>query len=202
MKVEDVYDKFEVPENLRVHMLRVTMVAMTIVNGWNGHDLDKEIVRKGALVHDLANIVKFKLEDGSPLKEKQAEMINKYGSDDHLATEKMLRELGIDDQLIEIVQGKSFGNAIEVEKSGSWPLKILFYSDMRVTPSGVVDLETRLNDVVTRLERYRDDPKKGKLMESVREIESELQKMTNTNLSAINDNMTTEDQVQLLETEV
>jgi putative nucleotidyltransferase with HDIG domain len=202
VRIGEVYDKFGIPENLREHLLRVTRVAMLISDGWKNDGLDKELVRKGALVHDLANIVKFKLEEDSPLKQKQEEVIAKYGEADHEATEKMLLELGMDKEVIEMVQRKSFGNAIEIEKSNSWPLKILFYSDMRVVPTGVVDLETRLLDVVTRLDRYRNHPQKEHLLKSARSVAKQIQTMTNTHLESITDEMVSVNQGELLEMDI
>jgi hypothetical protein len=66
-------------------------------------------------------------------------------------------------------------------------------------PSGVVDLETRLNDVVTRLEKYRNHPDKDKLMASAREIEKQIQQMTTTNLSGINNGVVEETMESLLD---
>jgi hypothetical protein len=184
MKIKEVYEQFGIPLNLREHMLKVTNIARLIADGWK-EEIDKNQLVRASLVHDLANIVKFKLDPGSDLIEKQKETIEKFGADDHVATEKMLRDLGLEEALIKIVQMKSFGNAIEVAQSDNWILKILFYSDMRVVPSGVVDLETRLNDVVTRLEKYRTHPQKNELMQSARDVEKQVQAMTETNLSGI-----------------
>ena len=202
MKIRDVYERFGIPENLQEHMLRVTKIAMMIANGWRGDGLDKEIIVRAGLVHDLANIVRFKLDEGSDLKVRQKETIERYGDNDHAATEKMLRELGMDEALIEIVQGKSFGNAIEIGKGDNWPLKILFYSDMRVVPSGVVDLETRLTDIVTRLDKYRNHPKREQLLESAREVGKQIQGRTSIRLEDITDRVVSEDLKVLLETEV
>lgn len=186
MKARDIYQKFGIPENLQKHMLRVTRVGILITEGWKG-EINKDLIIKAGLVHDLANMVKFKLDTVSELIEKQKEVITKYGSDDHTATEKMLREIGVSEEIIEVVQNKSFGNAIKVVSGDNWPLKILFYSDMRVIPTGVVDLETRLNDVVTRLEKYKNNPDKDKLIESAREIEKQIQEKTITELNEISD---------------
>jgi hypothetical protein len=184
MITKEVYAQFGIPLNLQEHMLKVSNIARLIAEGWK-EELDKTKLVRASLVHDLANIVKFKLDPGSDLIDKQKETIEKYGADDHAATEKMLRELGLEEDLIKVVQMKSFGNAIEVAQSDNWILKILFYSDMRVVPSGVVDLETRLNDVVTRLEKYRTHPQKNELMQSARDVEKQVQAMTETNLSGI-----------------
>jgi len=202
VKVSAIYQQFGIPINLQEHMLRVTKVAMMITDGWKDKDLNKEIIVRAGLVHDLANIVRFKLEEDSELKSKQKETIEKYGDDDHIATEKMLRELGMDNDLIEIVQKKSFGNAIEIVESANWPLKILFYSDMRVVPDGVVDMETRLTDIMNRLEKYRNHPQRKQLLASARKVEEEIQSVTNVSLGKITDNLVSENLDALLETEI
>jgi hypothetical protein len=201
VKVRDIYKCFGIPQNLREHMLRVAKVGRIIAGGWKG-EINKSLIIKAGLVHDLANIVKFQLDEGSDLIPKQKEVIEKYGSDDHLATEKMLRELGLDEKIIEMVQRKSFRNAIEVAKGNDWPLKILFYADLRVMPAGVTDLETRMNDAVTRLEKYRVHPQKEELMQNAREVEKQIQAMTTVNLEEINDESVKDDLELLLDEEI
>ena len=201
MKAKEVYQRFAIPQNLQEHMLRVTRVEMMIIDGWKTK-IDKSRVIRAGLVHDLANIVKFKLDKDSELVPLQKIIIEKYGNDDHIATEKMLIELDLDKELIEIVQMKSFGNAIEVAHSDNWPLKILFYSDMRVMPTKVDSLDNRLNDVVTRLEKYRNHPQKDKLIQSAHEVEKQIQKMTNTNLLEITDSVVSVNLSDLLEIEI
>jgi hypothetical protein len=202
VNVTSIYQHFGIPKNLQEHMQRVASVANVIMEGWLSKNLDKKIIVKAALVHDLANIVKFALEDGSPLKSKQLETITKYGSDDHLATELMLKELGVSDEIIELVQNKSFGNAIKVEQSQSWPLKILFYADMRVIPTGIVNLNTRLKDVTTRLEKYRNHPQKEQLITATKKIEVQIQSQTKTDLSRINNEIINNHVAALLNTNI
>ncbi len=186
MKIKDIYAHYAIPKNLQEHMLRVTRVGMLITDNWNGQ-INRKLIVNAALVHDLANIVKFKVEEGTELALAKKEMIRKYGGDDHLATEKMLRELKSGEEIIELVQKKSFGNVIEVANGTNWPLKVLLYADMRVAPSGVTEMETRLKEAIARIDKYKESQLKEKLLESARVIEKQIQEKTYLDLKLIAD---------------
>jgi len=67
--IQNIYDKFNILPNLRMHMIRVAGVANLICDNWHGNNLPnenwngKQLGRNDiiatALVHDLGNIVKF-----------------------------------------------------------------------------------------------------------------------------------------------
>lgn len=197
MKISEVYKKFSITPNLQEHMLTVTKVALFIVDHWTGSKLDKDRIKKAALVHDLGNIVKFDfvthsefLEDEQKRveywKEKQREVIEKYGSDDHEATKMMLNELGFGSDSIEVVSSKSFGNSVAVKNSNNWDLKILLYSDLRVLPWGVGTLEERFKDISERMTQYNKRPDLDNLFQACRDIEKEIQANVDIPLSEIN----------------
>lgn len=196
MTIVEIYDKFGIPPNLRQHMLRVAGFVRLISDSWKTTNLDSSGLMKAALLHDVGNLVKFDfvkhpefLGDGQKRieywKVKQREFIDLFGGDDHLATEKILEELKVEKRVTELVAGKSFGKAETIRSGNDWELKILLYADMRISPSGLTNLETRLNDVVTRIEKYRNDPKKEKLVEACRDIEKEIQERIMINLEII-----------------
>ena len=47
--------------SLQLHMYRVTAVASRIVDNWKGQNLDKKEIIIACLLHDIGNIIKFKL---------------------------------------------------------------------------------------------------------------------------------------------
>lgn len=119
-------------------------------------------MNKITLVHDLGNVVKFDLDKNPEFlgeeqaninywKDVQRSVKEKYGTDDHEVTKKMLEEVGATKDLVDVVLNKSFGNSKEIKDSDNWPLKILYYADMRTLPLGVGTLKERMKDVRERM---------------------------------------------------
>jgi len=108
MKLLEVYKKFGSPPNLQEHMLRVCGVTTYIGKHWIGKEgVDWVRVKAISLLHDIGNVVKLDFEKypqflGEEIKNVdhwkaiQKEAVEKYGRDDHGATEKMLTELGVE----------------------------------------------------------------------------------------------------------
>jgi len=197
MKIVEIYRKFGIPPNLQQHMIWVAGVAEFITDHWKGGQIDKNRLIKASLVHDLGNIVKFNFDKypeflGEEIKniefwkQKQSEIISKYGSDDHLVTQKMLNEIGLDNKSIEVISAKSFANAVETLNSNDWYLKILLYSDMRVLPFGICTLEERLEDIMKRMPQYYSRPDIKDLLDACRKIEVEIQQNINCDVEEIN----------------
>jgi len=163
----------------------------SVIINWN-------IVIKSALLHDLGNIVKFDLEkhpeifkaEGENIehwKKMQKEMIDKYGVDDHAATRKMLAELRVDDRIVKIILSKTFGNSKEIAAGNNWHAKILLYADLLVAPSGIVTLNSRLEELIKRSIRYSSRPDYPELIEAARDIEKQIQEKVAVPLSEISD---------------
>ena len=201
MKVAEIYEKFGIPPNLQEHMLKVCGIVEFVQKHWSGKDIvDWDLIKKIALLHDLGNIVKFDF-DKHPefLGEEQAnvehwkqiqnKVVTKYGSDDHEATEKMLKEIGLKENAIEIILDKSFGNSIETRNSNNWPLKVLYYADLRTLPFGIGTLEERITDVKDRIPKYSNRPDFNDLVEACREIEKQIQNNLNVPVGNITDDV-------------
>lgn len=130
MKINEVYKKFGTPPNLKEHMIRVCGIVSLLENNWKGEQVDWILTKKIALLHDLGNVVRFDLDSYSEFlgneqknvekwKVIQDEVIKKYGTDDHEATQKMLNEIGLEQDAIETILNKSFGNVIFTMKSNN-----------------------------------------------------------------------------------
>lgn len=113
-----------------------------------------DLVKKGALLHDLGNIVKFKfehlpnlIEEGKEQywREVQKEFAAKYGVDTHEATRKIAQEVGVTGKLLDDILLSDWENL-----SGSLERAIVIYADSRVGPFGIVSLEERLKDLRKR----------------------------------------------------
>jgi hypothetical protein len=185
MKISELYEKYNIPPNLKDHMFRVAGVASFIADHWIGSGIDKTALIKCALVHDLGNMVKFDFDKhaeflGNEQKniEKwikiQKEMIAKYGEGDNEATNKILKEIGFPSDLTELIYSKRFLNSIHTLKFGDFILKILHYSDLRVTPYGVDTLLGRFAEMKGR-GQYNDKLEREDLIQACIELEKQIQ---------------------------
>jgi len=199
MKISEIYKKFGVSPNLQEHMERAFGVVSLIEKHWKGQEkVDWDLTKKMALLHDLGNIVKFDFEKhpeflGSERanieywKKIQAEMVGKYGSDDNEATKIMLMEIGIDQNVVDMIFTKRFTHSVETEKSSSWLLKILYYADLRALPLGIGTLEERLDDIRERYNPiYTCRPDFENLLEACRKIEKEIHDNLDFSVNDIN----------------
>ena len=167
-----VYDRFSVMPNLREHMLRVAAVGAIICDNWTGPKIDRDMVVSVLLVHDLGNIVKFKLGtaeseqmvktsggEGTDWISVQKETIERYGTNDHAATRNMAMELCVGARFLHLLDGtaKLYHNVDEVLRTGDLELKLCCYSDERVGPYGIISAKQRLDDLVNR---YKDNKEK------------------------------------------
>lgn len=160
MKIAEIYKEYQVPKNLQEHMFRVASVAKIVLSKIE-QDIDSDSIIQACLVHDLGNIVKFTLdnediirnpEDVLFLKELQKKFIDRYGEDDHVATKKILDEIGVVERVkdLALVLG-SKGEGLQVVAQGkNLEAKIFIYCDARVSPYDIVSVEERLRDLKSR----------------------------------------------------
>jgi hypothetical protein len=159
--VIEIYKEYEVMPNLQDHMLRVAAVAFLICDGFN-EPIEKEEIISACLLHDMGNIIKFNLEHfpeslepkgldyWTKIKEKY---IEKYGKDDHVATKIIAKEIGVSNNIIELIEYVGFFKATINEFEKLFKYKICNYSDMRVCPYGVLSLRERISEAHGR---YKD----------------------------------------------
>ena len=81
---------------------------------------------------------------------------------------------------------KSFGNSSAVKNSNNWPLKILYYADLRTLPSGIGTTKERLDDVRVRMPKYTNRPDFGDLVSACLEIEKQIQQNLDVPVSRVN----------------
>ena len=157
--------------NLQMHQLRVAGVANLIGTAMSGQTIDINNITLACLLHDMGNIIKFKL-DAFPefLKPEgldywigvQKEYIDRYGTDEHVATMRIARQVLIQDsrfriheseRILELVDAIGFLNAKANFETNDFGKKIASYADMRVKPQGVTSLAGRLEDGRTRFSK-------------------------------------------------
>jgi len=194
MHIFDIYNKYNIMPSLQTHMLRVAGVASFICENFN----EKELINTNniifaCLLHDMGNIIKFDLslfphfvksEGFDYWKNVQDEFINKYGTDEHIATYMIVKELGVSKQILKLVQSIGFSNSKNNYYTDDFNCKICAYSDFRVTPYGVDTLENRLKDgkirfIKNKMKTY--NPKLDKFDEFViyiKKMENQIFKKT------------------------
>lgn len=157
MNIIDIYNKYHLPENLQMHMLRVAACSNLIIDNWTGKEIDKEAIIRVSLLHDMGNMVKIpedfsKDEEFIKIRKKYFE---KYGTNDHKINLEIGKIEGLSDKEITILDGKRSRKNEETLKSDSYERKICAYCDQRVAPDGVVGIKERLEDAKIR---YKDKP--------------------------------------------
>ena len=176
MNILEIYNKYHLPENLQMHMLRVAACSNLIIDNWNGLDIDKQAIIRVCLLHDMGNMVKIP-EDFSK-DEKFIKIRKKY-------FDKYEKELAI-------LDGKRSRKNEETLKSNSYERKICAYCDQRVAPDGVVSIKERLEDAKVRyknkpLSVWSNEEKANHLIDCSLGIEKQIMEHCKLNTDDIND---------------
>lgn len=171
--------------SLQMHQLRVAAVAKTICDNFRS-PLDGSNVAITCLFHDMGNIIKsdltyfpeFVKPEGLEYWQKvKDEFVQKYGTDEHVATRAIAREIPLPSPALAYLDTIGFYNLKNVLEGPSFEEKICSYSDMRVGPYGVLLLEERLAEANKRY-AGRNHPlgsdKFDTLADAVREIENQI----------------------------
>src|SRR3989344_4139901 len=152
--LRQIYTEYKIMPSLQLHQLRVASVAKLICGSFTKPVNEKEVVL-ACLFHDMGNILKFDLTvfpefvepEGLKYWQKvQEEYRAKYGSDQHEASLKIARGLGLSDAVLLCIDSVAFSKAERTFAEGSWEQKICEYADTRVSPSGVLSLRDRLEE--------------------------------------------------------
>ena len=157
MNILEIYNKYHLPENLQMHMLRVAACSSLIIDNWNGPYIDKQAIIRICLLHDMGNMVKIP-EDFSKDEEFikiRKEYFDKYGTNDHEINLEIGKQEGLTEKELTILDGKRSRKNEETLKSNSYERKICAYCDQRVAPDGVVSIKERLEDAKVR---YKNKP--------------------------------------------
>jgi len=154
MQILKIYEKYKIIPALQEHMFRVSSVAMMIAKHMT-IDVDIDYITKAALLHDMGNILKFNLsffpeflkpEGLEYWKLIQNEYKEKYGNDEHMATFKIISEIGVSSHINELVHAYGFAQSITILADHDYSKKISLYSDHRVGPYGIRSLIEKINN--------------------------------------------------------
>ena len=160
----EIYGEYKIMPGLQLHQLRVAAVGKLICEHLKKPVRTKDVV-VACLFHDMGNILKFDLvafpaftapEGAAYWELVKAEYREKYGTEQHSATEKIARELKLPQTVLEILGATGFSRIAEVAASGSMETKIVQYADMRVGPFGILPFKERLDDLSRRYAAKKD----------------------------------------------
>ena len=194
MNILAIYNKYHIPENLQMHMLRVAACSNIIMDNWNGPEIDKKAVTRVCLLHDMGNIVKIP-EDFSDDKEFQKtrkKYFDIFGTNDHEINMEIGKIEGLTKKELEILDGKRSRKNEQTLKSDCYEIKLCAYCDQRVAPDGVESLRERLEDVKKRyknkpLSVWSNEEKANHLIECALGIEKQVMECCTIKPEEIND---------------
>lgn len=199
----DIYEAYRIPSWLQAHQLRVAAVGKTVIERIQGSDISSVVT--ACLLHDMGNILKFDLTPTAALaamvpegerdywRSVQREFQEKYGTDEHHATDEIVKEIGVSEVVRRLIQGMGFGKSAEVLRGRNIDLCVVEYADQRVGPQGVLSLDDRIADGNRRYAgKYgQTTPEEGERylenIEALRTIEKELMHRANMDAKDITD---------------
>jgi len=196
MNISDIYNKYSIPINLQRHMLTVAALAELICDNLDGVSVDKDLVVKTCLLHDMGNIIKFNLDDPSlldeddrqrvdELREIRLQYLKKYGQTPDEATIAIIKEITSDTRIAEICEGGRWEVSHGNDKDFAWEKKIVCYADMRVGPFGVLPIRERFANLAER--RPESKERIMEILEHGLELERSLQSVSKLTLTEIDD---------------
>lgn len=212
MGLKAYYAKYKIPPNLQQHMLWVAAIGNIICSNWKDEGiLDKDAATKMLLIHDIAKIIDFDL-DKFPIdfekfshlltakekshafwKKAQKEFIEKYGGDEHKATLKIAKELGLKEKSIVLLDQMPEINLQNPIAENNWELKICWYSDFRIAPYGITSVKKRINDLIRRSKIKGCDVFEIKRLKGIRkyclDLEKQIQQKVTISLASIEQNL-------------
>lgn len=159
MKISEIYKKYQIPEILQNHMYKVAAVGVLIVKSLEKNiEFDINIVIKELLLHDMGNILKIPVKGNSFFSEKeqgllikiQEDFSQKFGKEEHGATLKIAKEIGISEDIIYILENTGSSKLSSTIDSNNWYLKVCSYADFRVSPKNIVSITERFDEIIQR----------------------------------------------------
>jgi predicted hydrolase (HD superfamily) len=187
MKITEAYERYTIMPNLQLHQLRVAAVAHTLAHAL-GASVDT--VTKAGLLHDMGNILKADLTAFPPdfygaqdleYWERVKTETRRFGSDEYEATDAIIREIGVETGVIELINSMGFARAREIMEHGTIEQKIIEYADQRVAPTGITSMHERLREGRERYARRQSSDYAGddielyeKSVRALQQIEGEL----------------------------
>ena len=203
MTIKKIYEKYQIPQNLQEHMLKVGALADILTDSWTGAKIDKTAVVQAALLHDLAKPMNFDLAKQaqfgmSPaeideLEKLQNHLKEKFGTDEHVATVGVIKDLGCNSTVVRIVDSLEWSYIPRAIKDDDVESLIVIYCDMRIGFNGILTLDDRLADLKTRAgdEDFEEHAKNGDALEALinKYVSIDINSITDEQINALFDKL-------------
>lgn len=153
-KITEIYDEYKILNNLREHQMRVAGICMMICDSID-FPVDREDILKACVIHDMGNIIKADLnyypqflepEGYEYWKKVQDDFKGKYGDNEHEATLKIIKEIGVTDKIFDIISFIGYPYVEIVVGSDDFNKKIVAYADFRVALHGIMSIDGRAEE--------------------------------------------------------
>lgn len=188
MKILEVYKNYKIMPNLETHQLRVAAVGKIILENLKKRLNDEVNVISACLLHDMGNIIKFNLKVFPEFLQPEGfeywnnirnQFLERYGDDEHIATERIVKELKISERTFELVSNVGFTRSERVLATKDISKMICLYSDQRVGPKGVLSIQERIEEGNKRYGNKYDDSKSQNSFDALKKIENQIFKYAN-----------------------
>ena len=182
--VQEIYSAYRIMPSLRLHQLRVTAVAKIICDNFS-ESLNEHDILIACLLHDMGNIIKFDLNYFPEHLEPEGleywqgvknEFFEKYGGDEHHATETIAKEIGISDISFSYLSAIGYRNLEDALRDASFERKICAYADMRVSPYSICSIEERISEGRKRYAGRKDKEMSPERLQALDNALRELEK--------------------------
>jgi hypothetical protein len=198
----EIYEAYRTMPNLQLHQLRVASVAKMVCGAF-AEPIDVKSIVTACLFHDMGNIIKSNFDHfpdsfrGPQTREYwevvKRDYIEKYGSNTHEANLSIARELGLPDEVRQLIDDISFSRLEITRDDGSFEQKISEYADLRVGPHGILSLDDRVMDIKARyagtpgVETPEDEVRFNELVAAAHSVEQQIFEKTNVQPGDIDD---------------
>ena len=187
-------------------MVRVGSVAKFITDANPGRFDAKNII-SACLLHDLGNLIKSKIDTFPDMYEpegqdhwraRKQQMIEIYGPNEDRATEQMVREIGVTEEIERIIDVAKLEHCQLLKDAADDSSRLLLYADMRVQPYHIVSVPERFADIRDRYAALGLPEEVSRSYEdAILEIESELYDLIPGSPTEITDESTAAIQTEL-----
>ena len=106
MNILRIYNKYHLPENLQMHMLRVAACSNLIIDNWNEPDIEKQAIIRVCLLHDMGNMVKIQENESKDVEflKIRKKYFDKYGTNDHEINLEIGKQEGLTEKELTILK--------------------------------------------------------------------------------------------------
>ncbi len=177
--------------------MRVAALAEILLDNWKGEHVDGNAIILACVLHDITKPINFNLKAQAKFGMLQAEIKDlekiqstlklKYGDDEHRAVVEMCREIGCPKTTLRILNNLEWSYLDRLIKESDTESLIAIYCDMRIGPFGILPIEERYKDLLSRkhLDDFEAIRKSGKILEKIikDKVLIDLNKMTDNQLN-------------------